>query len=197
VSGVQENPKRPERRNTRLPEFDYGQVGAYFVTVVTQGRECLFGEVDGVEMRLNDLGRITHEEWFRSADIREEIALFTGEMVVMPNHIHGIVWITGRGDRPVAPTSDTRSYPHGPAPRSLSAFVAGFKSSVTKRINMKRGTPGERLWQRNYHDHIIRDEDDLYRVREYIELNPARWAEDEENLENARNHERRIRGLIP
>ncbi len=105
----------------------------------------------------------------------------------MPNHVHGIVVIldddTGRGDRPVAPTvaPTVNAATPGPAKRSLGAFVAGFKSIVTKRINAVRGTPGRPVWQRNYYEHIIRDQRDLERIRAYIANNPHGWALDAEN----------------
>ena len=167
---------RHHRHSIRLRGYDYAQTGAYFVTVCAQDRACLFGDViDGV-MRLNDSGRIAADEWTRSGTLRTEIAI--DEWVVMPNHVHGIVVITGgdarRGDRPVAPTP-------GPRPRSLGAMIAGFKSAATTRINEQRGTPGAPVWQRNYYEHIVRDEDDLNRIRQYIRENPAHWASDREN----------------
>ena len=136
------------RKRLRLPGYDYTQPGAYFVTICTHGRKMLFGQVVDGEMVLNPLGEIVREEWFRSAKIRAEIELFPDEFVVMPNHIHGIVWIvptdfphgrvgaTGHvvGATGRSPLRRPQS-PHGPAPRSLGAFIAGFKASVTKRIN--------------------------------------------------------------
>jgi putative transposase len=165
----------------RLQRYDYSQAGGYCITMVTQGRVCLFGEIVGGEMRLNPCGEIVNEEWLRSAEIRHEITL--DAFVVMPNHIHGIVLIhhdpvgaTGRSPLP------TRArYPHGPAPKSLGALVAGFKSSATKRINMLDNASGAPIWQRSYYEHIIRDEQDYERIFNYIAANPANWGEDEEN----------------
>ena len=167
-------PTTHRRRSLHLPRFDYTQQGAYFVTVCTNGRELLFGDVINDEMKLNEVGRIAAEEWLKSVQIRTEITL--DAWVVMPNHVHGIVMIADdrrRLDRPVAPS--------GPRPRSLGALMAGFKSAVTKRINALRGTPGVAVWQRNYYEHIIRNEAALNRIRRYIADNPARWAEDPEN----------------
>ena len=129
--------------------------------------------IDG-EVELNELGRIAAEEWLKSARIRIEIEL--DAWVVMPNHVHGTVIITDdrcKGDRPVAPS--------GPRPRSLGAMMAGFKSAATRRINTTRGTPGASVWQRNYYEHVIRNESALDRIRQYIADNPARWSEDPEN----------------
>ena len=117
------------------------------------------------------------------------------EFVVMPNHVHGIVWIVEK-DNPSADGSDhnvgvtgrsplqqrQQSSPKpGPPPKSLGSFVAGFKSACTKRINIARGTPGERVWQRNYYERVIRDEGELNRMREYILTNPLKWELDKEN----------------
>ena len=168
------DPETRRRRSIRLRDYDYSRAGAYFITVCTVGRELLFGEVKDDEMALNELGWIVEEEWLQSARIRSEIEL--DAWVVMPNHIHGIVIIADesrRGDRPVARG--------GPRPKSLGAMMAGFKSAVTKRINAMRGTPGALVWQRNYYEHIIRNESTLYWIRQYIADNPAGWSEDPEN----------------
>ena len=127
---------------------------------------------------LNQAGRIVADEWSKSVRIRVEIEL--DAWVVMPNHLHGIVIITNgyrRGDLPVAPTTP------GPKPKSIGALMAGFKSAAAKRINVIRGTPGAAVWQRNYFEHIIRDDAALNRIRLYIAQNPSRWGDDTENPE--------------
>ncbi|GBC96100.1 hypothetical protein HRbin16_01901 [bacterium HR16] len=195
------DPERHHRHSIRLPGYDYTQAGAYFVTLVTHQRECLFGEIVDGEMLLNEIGRIVRDEWFRSAEIRREIVLDPDEFVVMPNHIHGIVWICDIEDDVGADGVGADGVgahgvgahgvgAHGRAPlpgqrlpRSLSSFIAGFKSAVTKRINEYRGTPGVPVWQRNYFEHIIRDDGELERIRRYIMNNPALWKEDRENLD--------------
>jgi REP element-mobilizing transposase RayT len=175
------NPEIHRRRSIRLRDYDYSQGGAYFVTICTRDRECLFGEIIGHTTRLSAVGEIVHDEWLRSVDLRKEIDL--DGWVMMPNHIHAIVVIAdlGRGDRPVAPT--TRP---GPRPRSLSSLMAGFKSAATTQVNAQRGTPGVPLWQRNYYEHVIRNDADLTRIREYITTNPFRWGDDENNPVNIR-----------
>jgi len=172
------------RRSIRLQGYDYSRSGAYFVTICTQNRTCLFGRIIDGKMELNDAGRMVADEWMKTATIRNEIAL--DAWVVMPNHFHGIVVITndGTGDRPVAPT--------GPRPRSLGALMAGFKSAVTKRINESRRTPGAKLWQCNYWEHIVRNENELNKIREYISNNPAQWAIDRENPESPDGPRRRV-----
>ena len=121
---------------------------------------------------------IARDEWIKSTAIRFEIEL--DEFVVMPNHFHGIVVIQGRGDRPVAPME----HRPGPQPRSIGALVAGFKSAVTKNINEIRTTPGLPVWQRNYYEHIIRDEKSYLRIAEYIVNNPLNWQQDQYNEQN-------------
>ncbi len=93
------------RRSIRLRGYDYSAAGGYYATVVAFRRECLFGEVVEGEMRLNDLGRVVREEWFRSAEIRKEIHLEEDEFIVIPNHIHGIIWIYDVGADGVRPDS--------------------------------------------------------------------------------------------
>ena len=169
------DPTKHHRRSIRLSGYDYAKEGAYFVTIVTHQHECLFGGIADGEMRVDGYGEVVRDEWLRSVQIRREIEL--DAFVVMPNHVQGIVVIRDVGAHGRAPLP---SPPHRP-PRSLASFVAGFKSVSTKRINAIRGTPGVPVWQRNYYEHVIRDDDDLGRVRRYIAENPLRWDEDPEN----------------
>ncbi len=181
------NPDIHHRRSVRLKGYDYSQVGVYFVTICAHNRECLFGEIVEMvgkqEMVLNEFGQVVQDEWVRSAEIRAEIAL--GEFVVMPNHFHGIVRIVNdrRGDRPVAQMPVATTIP-GPQPKSIGALLAGFKSAVTKRINEIRKSPGVPVWQRNYHEHIIRNDADYNRIAEYVAANPQRWIEDRLHPDN-------------
>jgi len=191
------NPEKHHRRSIRLQGYDYSQPGAYFVTVCTRNKveahgraPLLFGEVIDGEMVLNDYGHIVEEEWHRSVNIRREIRL--DAFVVMPNHLHGIVIIQGDGvgahgvgahgvgAHGRAPLRGTSSHLWR-SPKSLGSFIAGYKSAVTKRINEMRKTPGVPVWQRNYYEHIVRDETELNRIREYIQTNPFRWHLDREN----------------
>ena len=120
------------RRSIRLRGYDYSRAGAYFVTMCVQNRACLFGDVVDGQMVVNPLGRIVADEWIKTADIRNEIEL--DEWVVMPNHFHGIVWIT-HGTARRAPTVGMQS-------RSLGTMIAGFKSTVTKHINESEKSAG-------------------------------------------------------
>ncbi len=177
------NGDQHHRRSVRLPRYNYAQTGAYFVTMCTHQREWLFGEVVDGEMQLNVFGCVV-EEWFASVRIRREIELDV--FVVMPNHVHGIVWITEPvGAHGRAPQHATGRAPFPTLqrkPRSLGAFVAGYKSAVTKRINISRNTPNAPVWQRNYHEHVIRNETALDAIRTYIANNSFHWAADRYNL---------------
>ncbi|MCA9774859.1 MAG: hypothetical protein KC466_20730, partial [Myxococcales bacterium] len=134
------------RRSIRLQAYNYTSAGAYFITVCSHVRQLLLGEVTADGMRLNQLGRIVAAEWARSADIRAEIQV--DEFVVMPNHLHGIIFLNPVNQDLRVPLETTTKAPDAENRQaslqrgSLGAFVAGFKSSATRRINAARGTPG-------------------------------------------------------
>jgi putative transposase len=182
------NPDVHHRRSIRLKDFDYSQAGAYFVTINVEDRECLFGEImDGV-IQLNSYGEIAHSEWLKTSELRPNIVL--DEFVVMPNHFHAILFIVEhRGVLQYAPTdSANNTVKPSQKPKKLQspsqtigAIVRGFKGSVTKKVNILRGTPEYPLWQTNYHERIIRDETELNIKREYIINNPLKWDTHEEN----------------
>lgn len=184
------DPQKHHRRSIRYPGFDYTQSGAYFVTLVTHQRDALFGEIIDGEMKSNRKGEIAKEEWFASVNIRKEICLHPEEFVVMPNHIHGIVWIENEdahvrandidiGADDISIGADGRPPLSIRKPRSLGSFIAGFKSSVTKRIRDELNETG--IWQRNYYERIIRNERELDAICRYIASNPLNWAGDTEN----------------
>jgi len=182
VLAMQHEPNDTRRKNIRIPTYDYTQSGAYFVTICTHGRACRFGEVVDFAVRLNRLGRTVRDEWLRSAMIRNEVRAYPEELVVMPNHVHGIVWIDNGSFPEDAEYERSRNqHPRGPAARSLGAFVVGFKASCTKRMNALGIATAGRLWQREYFEHVIRSDAALEPIRRYIENNPAKWTEDREN----------------
>jgi len=168
--------EKPLRRSIRLQGYDYAQAGMYFFTICTYKRQLLFGNVTNGEMKLNDLGRIVCDEWRKSTNIRHELEL--DSIIVMPNHMHGIVRLN---DPSIVGATGRSPSPSGPSKHSLGAFIAGFKAATTKRINNVRSTPEARIWQRNYYEHVIRDEESLNRIREYILNNPSQWDLDPEN----------------
>jgi putative transposase len=118
--------------------------------------------------------------------IRTEMAL--DEFVIMPNHLHGILFITARGAELAVLGATGRSplRPRGSGQRSLGAFVAGFKAAATRRVRDVNGNSNSPLWQRGYYEHIIRGDHDLDRIRRYVSENPGRWAEDSDNPANRR-----------
>jgi len=175
------NPDVHHRRSIRLKEYDYTKAGAYFVTIVTYQREPLFGEiVDGV-MNLNVYGEIARREWFKTDELRPYVELYEDEFVVMPNHAHGIIHTAG-AERRSALTMDAAGIAENEKPHvdagSLGAIVRAYKSAVTYAINAARQSRGVFVWHRNYHEHIIRDDADLNRIRDYITNNPLKWTED-------------------
>ena len=169
------------RRSIRLKDYDYSRIGAYFVTIRTHSNRNVFGNVVNGKMQVSKYGRIVETEWRKTASIRNNVKLDI--FVVMPNHFHGIILISENvfvgATRRVAPT------PHGPKPNSVGAIVGQLKSIVTKKIR-KMGLSDFR-WQRNYYEHIIRNENELNCVREYIVNNPLQWQFDRENPERIRN----------
>ena len=145
----------------------------------------MFGEVVDGDVALNEQGQIAYEEWLASEQIRQEIELDT--FVIMPNHLHGIVWIRETDDNPSVEAHGARAHGRAPLrpqrmpqrqPRSLGSFIVGYKSAATARVNRMRGTPGSPVWQRNYWEYIVRNEPSLNEIRAYIQSNPAQWAED-------------------
>jgi putative transposase len=171
---LKHDPDRHHRRPIRLKGYDYAQPGAYFVTVCTRDRECLLGDVVDGEMRLNECGMAVHEEWLRTAELRENVEIET--CTVMPNHMHGIVVITnGRGTARRAPTERFGK----PVADSIPTIMRAFKSASTKHINVIRRTPGTPVWLRNYYEHVIRNDEELKAIRQYILNNPANWTTDE------------------
>lgn len=198
---IKYDPDRHHRHSIRLKDYDYSQGGAYFVTICTHERRCLFGEIHEGEMRLNDIGVLAFNEWLKSAEIRREIQL--DAFVVMPNHVHGIVFILqeipayvgATGSRPrvpgmrerrsVAKGMGDRQSPlqvRGPRKSSLASFIGAFKSTCTRSINeFRRRRPGIPLWQRNFYEHVIRNEKALSALRDYIAANPAQWTDDPDN----------------
>lgn len=169
------------RRSIRLRGYDYSRAGAYFITICTQGRACLFGDIVDGEMVLNDAGRVAWRCWHEVPDHFPHAEL--DEFVVMPNHIHGIIVIgTDDGAKGFSPLqssvqSAARScqQPAGTS-KTIGSMVRGFKIGLTKW--MRKNTTIHDVWQRNYYEHIVRNETELERIRQYIVENPAKWALD-------------------
>lgn len=182
--GPQNTPSgyRHHRHSIRLQGYDYTQEGAYYVTIVTWQRDFLFGEIVDGEMILNERGNIADECWREIPGHFPHVEL--GAYVVMPNHVHGIIVIGGRGAIYRAPTDDTNIEKFGkPVKGSLPTIIRTYKAAVTRLIGRELNETS--IWQRNYYEHIIRNEKDLQNKTDYIEANPSLWDEDENNPRNA------------
>lgn len=167
------DPQYHHRRSIRLKGYDYTQAGAYFLTLCTKDRTCLFGDiVDGL-MVLNVAGRVVDEYWKAIPSHFPQVELDT--FVVMPNHIHGVLRIRAVGAKHLSPPRSRRLG----TSNTIGSVVRGVKIGVTKW--MRVNTDIHDVWQRNYYEHVIRDESSLNRIREYIADNPASWADDAEN----------------
>jgi putative transposase len=191
VTSMKYNPDIHHRRSIRLKGYDYSQAGAYFVTICICNKECLLGDIVDGEMRLSNYGNIAKKCWDDLPNHYSYIGL--DAFIIMPNHVHGIIvidYIVGAGFKParfkpalldnhvvnnragLKPAPTTKYY-------GLPEIVRAFKTFSSRQINRVRNTPGVPVWQRNYYEHIIRNESELYKIREYIVGNSLNWKDDE------------------
>jgi REP element-mobilizing transposase RayT len=166
------------RKSIRLPGYDYSNPGSYFVTLCAHQRACVFGGIIESKMFLSPLGKILAEEWQRSGKIRKEVVLDT--YIIMPNHFHAVVHF------PSLAKSPSNQPAPGPKSSSLAAMIAGFKSAASHRAAQHQGLSKNPLWQRNYYEHIIRNETNLEKIRDYINANPMFWDFDGNHPDNFR-----------
>ena len=177
------------RRSIRLPQHDYSTAGGYFITMCTRNRDCLFGNVVDGQMILNQYGQIVNDVWNNLPNHYPHVEL--DAYAIMPNHFHGIIMITiaidankniavGAGLKP-APTSIEINITSIKF-HKLSEIVRAFKTFSSRGINQIRQTPGMPVWQRNYHEHVIRQGIELDEKRKYIRSNPLNWDTDSENI---------------
>jgi REP element-mobilizing transposase RayT len=185
-SSMPYNPAIHHRHSIRLKGYDYSQAGLYFVTICVQNRSCLFGKIETDEMILNDAGQIATQCWLEIPQHYPDAVLH--ECVIMPNHVHGIIELVGANDdspplgcndvgnvgaknfSPLPPSQSSSSRSTGTS-RTIGSIVRGFKIGVTKQL-------GYPLWQRNYYEHIIRNEQSHQNISNYIINNPAKWKTD-------------------
>ena len=196
------NPEKHHRRSIRLKGYDYSQAGLYFITICVKNRACLFGKIINDKMILNDAGKMVNEQWLVLPQRFTNIQLH--EHIVMPNHFHAILEIvpatTVRATLVVAPNNNAvaqndavnprKGQPQGIAPtgiaptgKTVGDMVGAFQSIAT--VEYIRGVKNNnwhpfdgKLWQRNYWEHIIRNEQSYQRISEYIINNPSNWKED-------------------
>ncbi|MFT6106240.1 MAG: REP element-mobilizing transposase RayT [Rickettsiales bacterium] len=193
------DPKVHRRRSIRLKNYDYSQSGAYFITICCKDKKCLFGKIIDGKMILNKFGNVAYDEWIRTAELRKNIVL--DEFVIMPNHIHGIIIIRtpaitnnesfavqtnneSVGANCIRPNVTTKNninvtkngkcnHPQKGTSQTIGAIIRGYKSTITKRINFSKS-----IWQKNYYEHIIRNENSYQSITNYISTNPENWAKD-------------------
>jgi REP element-mobilizing transposase RayT len=163
-------PENHPRRSIRLPGFDYSAPGAYFITINVRSREPLLGECTNQGVCLNDLGVIVEKTWITTTKF---FPIELDEYSIMPDHFHALVWFLEHKNEPKLPVEGVQII-HGTQPRSLQALMQNFKSVTTRRINQMRKSPGMQVWQRNYYEHVTRDDRDLENIRQYIRENPYR-----------------------
>lgn len=180
------NPLIHKRKSIRLKGYDYSKSGIYYITICCQGRECRFGEIVNNEMVINEYGKIANDEWEKLPQQFQYFELNVFQ--IMPNHMHGIIVLMDNtvGATPaVAPNNTIAEIPNwtgvNPVPTSLGNIVGAYKSLVANKcleiFKTKNETMGK-LWQRNYYEHIIRNEESYHRIAEYILNNPANWQQD-------------------
>ena len=162
------------RRTIRLKGYDYSQPGAYLVTICVWQRECLFGDVIDEEMVLSEYGRIVEECWYELPEHYPYLEL--DAFVIMPNHVHIVIMITGTVGAGLKPALTKR---HG-----IPEIIRALKTFSARSINIIRNTQGRPVWQRNYYEHVIRNKSELFKIRQYIQNNPLSWFLDEENPVN-------------
>jgi putative transposase len=159
----------PQRHTLRLNNYNYAWQGAYFVTICTRNKQSIFGQIIESRMKLNSFGEVVESVWkgipLHYPEINNDV------FIVMPNHIHGIITI-GQGKRAGSKPAPTRP---------LSEIVRAFKTYSSRGINELRHTQGASVWQRNYYEHVIRNENEYSEIGEYIYYNPAKWETDSEN----------------
>jgi len=195
------NPIIHDRRSIRLKDYDYSQTSLYFITICCDNKICRFGKIVDNEMLLNNYGKIAFEAWAKTPNLRPQVELHV--FIVMPNHMHAILKINDNPSIGELPSpnntaidgkhyeiNDRRGVLHTPyimiddkqsplrsPSQTLGAIVRGYKSSVTKQLALIGFKA--KLWQANYYEHIIRNEDSYQTLTEYVINNPLKWIDDE------------------
>jgi REP element-mobilizing transposase RayT len=179
------NPEIHHRRSVRLNGYDYSQTGYYFLTICTQEHKCLFGKIENDIMVLNDAGKMIDHWW---NELKNKFQIELDQYVIMPNHFHGVINIVGAD---LCVCHDNKSGEqlgeHTGSPLqepSINKIIQWFKTMTTNdyiyNVKQNHWKPfNGKLWQRNYYEHIIRDETSLWHIREYVTNNPCQWRQDE------------------
>jgi REP element-mobilizing transposase RayT len=176
-------------KSIRLRDYDYTTEGVYFITICAANRATIFGEVSDAGVRLTQIGQLIEDAWYDLPNHHHSASLDLH--VVMPNHFHGLIVLSemrqsspresGSHDLARRGRAATREAFGKPVAGSIPTIVRSFKAAATRRVNQVFGCGRGGIWQRNYYEHIIRNENTLHRAREYIQTNPLRWSLDPEN----------------
>lgn len=169
-------------KSIRLPGFDYTQPGVYFITICTDLRRLIFGTIIKDEMHLNPAGIIARNCWLTIPEHFSGIQTCT--IIVMPNHIHGIITILETTVEARQCRASTTEQFGKPVKGSIPTIIRSYKSIVSREIRRLPGLQGQTIWQRNYYEHVVRTDQELARIHEYILFNPIQWELDSENPEN-------------
>jgi len=169
------NPEIHHRQAIRLKNYDYSQAGAYFITICTKQKQCIFGDIKNGQMRFNHLGSIADQYW---QEIPQHFPNITLDVyVIMPNHLHGILWIIESSQN----ANKNRKFGNIVS-TSISSVIRSYKAIITKKINKICDSQGvASVWQGRYHEKIISDEQTLQNTRNYIINNPLNWDRDQDN----------------
>ncbi|MCE2681742.1 MAG: transposase [Flavobacteriia bacterium] len=195
------NSNLPNRRSIRLKNYDYSQKGSYFITIVTQNRKHLFGKIEDGKMILSSVGKIVEDEWMNTIQLRPNVVL--GEFIIMPDHMHMIVTIITQIEKKEN-EEWIHSNPKSPS-HTIGAIIRGFKGASTKKINLfLNSRSGElpfapaapaapfapnKIFQRNYYEHIIRNQRDYHRIEKYIIDNPRNWKKKKKKKLNLKSED--------
>jgi REP element-mobilizing transposase RayT len=195
------NSNLPNRRSIRLKNYDYSQKGSYFITIVTQNRKHLFGKIEDGKMILSSVGKIVEDEWMNTIQLRPNVVL--GEFIIMPDHMHMIVTIITQIEKKEN-EEWIHSNPKSPS-HTIGAIIRGFKGASTKKINLfLNSRTGElpfalavpaapfapnKIFQRNYYEHIIRNQRDYHRIEKYIIDNPRNWKKKKKKKLNLKSED--------
>ncbi len=174
------NPNIHHRKSIRLKGYDYSRAGLYFITICVKDREWLFGEIVDGKIILNDAGKISDECWLGIPEHFPNVVLH--EHIVMPNHVHGIVELIKTDSSPIDSNESPRNEFQKIIPYSIGSIIRGYKIGVTKwfrnnTVGVENFQP-QSIWQRNYYEHIIRNEISYHKISEYIINNPNNWKDD-------------------
>lgn len=145
-----------QRRSPRLKNYDYSLAGGYFVTICTDAKKHCFGNITDSMMLLSELGQIAHHHWLKTPEFFPTVQL--SDYIVMPNHVHLILFLSESHNKLT----------------KLGHIIGNYKAGVTRRARLELDY-SETIWQSSYHEHLIRNEADLNRIREYVQTNPAQW----------------------